>query len=251
MQHNLLTKHENLLRLEKATADRTVTLSEEQTQALKRFSPEFRERHIEAHHTGALVVVDTFFEGTLKGVGMVYLQTATDCPARYAWARLYSSKLPVTAVHLMVNDMLPAFEAQGAKIEPVHSDNGREFCGIPDQHPYQFFLQLEDIPHRVTSVQRPQSNDSVERLHRTPLDEYFRVEGRRIWFETIEEMQAVLEDYPQGYNTRRPHQGRGMNGRTRIRAFTEGPPKANPKGGVTETAKSTKLRTARRTLQTR
>ena len=95
----------------------------------------------------------------------------------------------------------------------------------------------------MTSVQRPQSNDSVERFHRTPLDEYFRVEGRRIWFETIEEMQAVLEDYPQGYNTRRPHQGRGMHGRTPIRAFTEGLPKAITKE-VTETAKSTKLKAA-------
>jgi hypothetical protein len=30
-------------------------------------SPEFRERHIEAPHTGALVAVDTFFVGVLKG----------------------------------------------------------------------------------------------------------------------------------------------------------------------------------------
>jgi hypothetical protein len=29
MRHNLLTKHERLLRLEKATAERTITLTEE------------------------------------------------------------------------------------------------------------------------------------------------------------------------------------------------------------------------------
>ncbi len=243
MRHNLLIKHERPLRLEKATADRAIALTEEQSQALERFSPEFRERHIEAPHTGALVAVDTFFVGTLKGVGMVYLQTATDCPARYAWARLYSAKLPVTAVHLMDNDILPAFEAQGAKIEPVHSDNGREFCGIPDQHPYQFFLQLKDIPDRMTSVQRPKSNDSLERFHRTLLDEHFRVEGRRTWFETIEEMQAVLDDYLEGYNTKRPHQGRGMNGRTPIRAFTEGAPKTS-NTEVTSQTKTAKLKAA-------
>ena len=33
------------------------------------------------------------------------------------------------------------------------------------------------------------------------------------WFETIEQMQTVLDDYLVGYNTKRPHQGRGMNGR--------------------------------------
>src|SRR5690349_12397927 len=56
-RHSLLTKHERLLRLEKQTADRKLSLSEEQIRLLERFSPEFRERHIEAPHTGALVAV--------------------------------------------------------------------------------------------------------------------------------------------------------------------------------------------------
>ena len=54
-------------------------------------------------------------------------------------------------------------------------------------------------------VSRPQSNGIVERLHRTPLDEHFRVEGRKTWFETIEEMQTVLDDNLTSYTTRRPH----------------------------------------------
>jgi hypothetical protein len=110
-RHDLLTKHERLLRLEKATAERTIELTEEQMRLLERFSPEFRERHIEAPHTGSLVAVATFFVGTLKGVGKLYLQTAIDCHSRYAWARLYPSKLPVTAVHLMNGDVIPTFEA--------------------------------------------------------------------------------------------------------------------------------------------
>lgn len=239
-RNGLLTKHERLLRLEKATAERKVELSEEQTRLLERFSPEFRERHIEAPHTGSLVAVDTFFVGTLKGVGKVYLQTAIDCHSRYAWARLYSSKLPVTAVHLMNNDVLPTFESHDAKIENVLSDNGREFCGRPDQHPYELFLQLEEIGHRTTRVKRPQSNGIVERLHRTLLDEHFRVEGRRTWFETIEEMQAVLDSYLEGYNHRRPHQGRGMNGRTPALAFVQGIRKPEPVKEEKTTAKQPK-----------
>ena len=38
-------------------------------------------------------------------------------------------------------------------IDTVLSDNGREFCGRPDQHPYELFLQLEDIEHRTTRVE--------------------------------------------------------------------------------------------------
>lgn len=233
-RHALLTKHDRLLRLEKATSERELQLSDEQVRLLERFSPEFRERHIEAPHTGALVAVDTFLVGHLKGVGRLYLQTATDCASRHAWARLYPNKLPVTAVQLLNNDVLPAFEQHDAIIEAVLSDNGREFRGREDRHPYELFLQLEGIKHKRTRVRRPQSNGIVERLHRTLLDEHFRVEGRKTWFETIDEVQIVLDAYLIDYNTMRPHQGRGMNGRTPLKAFRDGIRKPSRKEATTE-----------------
>lgn len=223
-RHNILTKHERLLRLERSQGERKIELTESQIKLLERFSPEFRDRHIEAPFTGALVGVDTFFVGAMKGIGKIYLQTAIDCHSRYAWARMYTNKMPVTAVHLLNTDVLPTFEANGAKISAVLSDNGREFCGRPDAHPYELFLQLEEIEHRTTRVRRPQSNGFVERLHRTLLDEHFRVEGRKTWFETVEEMQTALDAYLVMYNTQRPHQGRGMNGRTPATAFVAGLP---------------------------
>ncbi len=224
-RHKLLTKHERLLRLERHVAKTQMALSDEQVRLLERFSPEFCERHIETRHTGDLVAVDTFFVGTLKGVGKVYLQSAIDCHSRYAWGRLYTNKLPVTAVHLLNTDILPTFEQHAAKISTILSDNGREFCGRPDQHPYELFLQLEDIEHRTTQVRRPQSNGFVERLHRTLLDEHFRVMGRTKWYESLEQMQTDLDAYLQQYNHERPHQGREMNGRTPFKAFVDGLPK--------------------------
>src|SRR5574338_506853 len=132
----------------------------------------------------------------------------------------------------MNNDVLPTFEAEATAINTVLSNNGREFCGRQDQHPYELFLQLEGIAHKTTRVKRPQSNGIAERFHRTLLDEHFRVEGRRTWFETIDEMQAVLDRYLVEYNTQRPHQGRGMNGRTPLQAFHDGIKKgANPTPG--------------------
>lgn len=218
-RHGLCRKHDRLLRLEKATAERPVALSDEQIAALERFNPEFRERHIEAPFTGDLLAVDTFFVGHLKGVGKIYLQSAIDCCSRYAWGRLYTNKMPLTAVHLLNTDVLPTFEAHGVTVKTVLSDNGREFCGRPDTHPYELFLQLEGIAHRTTRIRRPQSNGIVERLHRTLLDEHFRVEGRRTWFESLDEMQAALEAYLLTYNTQRSHQGRGMNGGTPAQVF--------------------------------
>lgn len=224
-RHKLETRHERLLRLEQAARARKLTLSDEQVRLLERYSPEFRERHIVTHHSGELLAVDTFFVGTLKGVGKVYLQSALDCHSRYAFGRLYTTKLPVTAVHLLNEDVLPFFEQHGCKVQTVLSDNGREYCGRPDQHPYELFLQLEDIEHRTTKVRRPQSNGFIERLHRTLLDEHFRIMGRTKWYEGIEEMQQDLDAFLETYNTQRPHQGRGMKGRTPITVFLAGIPK--------------------------
>jgi transposase InsO family protein len=236
-RHNLLTKTERLLRLEKSVAERKMELSDEQIRLLERFSPEFRERQIEVHRTGELVAVDTFFVGTLKGVGRVYMQSAIDCFSRYAWGRLYTSKLPMTAVHLLNTDVLPTFEAHAAKIQTVLSDNGREFCGRPDRHPYELFLQLEEIEHRTTRVRRPQSNGFVERLHRTLLDEHFRVMGRKKFYESVDEMQRDLEIYLKQYNDKRPHQGRMMKGRTPAAAFVTGLKRTSPSSPSKESLK--------------
>jgi len=49
--------------------------------------------------------------------------------------------------------------------------------------------------------------------------------GSTKWYESVEEMQVDLIAYLQGYNTERPHQGRGMQGRTPYQVFTDGLPK--------------------------
>ena len=108
-----MTKNQRLLRLEQTASKRRIKLSDEQIRLLERFNPEFRERHIEPHHTGELVAVDMSYVGTLKGVGRIYLQSVIDCHSRYAWGRLYTSKLPVTAVHVLNEDVLPFCEKHG------------------------------------------------------------------------------------------------------------------------------------------
>lgn len=112
-------------------------------------------------------------------------------------------------MQVLKNRGLPTFVQHDATVDAVLSDNGHELCGREDKHPYELFLQLGDIVHKRTKVARPQSNGIVERLHRTMLDKHFRVEGRTMWFETVEEMQAALDAYLLAYNT---------NDRTRDRA---------------------------------
>ena len=155
-------------------------------------------------------------------VGKVYIQTVLDCFSRYVWARLYTSQMPVTAVQILNNHVPPFFEEHGVKVETILSDNGREYCGPEDRHPYELFLQLEEIEHRKAKVGRPQSKGFIERFHRTLLDEHLRVKGRTTWYESVEEMQADLDAYLETYNRNRPHRGRSMQGRTPYQVFKKG-----------------------------
>ncbi len=62
-------------------------------------------------------------------------------------------------------------------MKAVLTDNGREFCGT-ENHPYELYLDLNDIEHRRTKVRSPKTNGFVERFNRTVLDEFFRVKMR-------------------------------------------------------------------------
>ena len=222
VRNNMESRFQRLLKLEEKQEENGFELTEGQIQLLEKFNPEFRDRKIETKHVGYLVSIDTFMVGTLKGVGRVYLQTVIDCHSRHAWGRLYTNKVPVTAVHVMNNDVLPFFEKHGVKIKNVLTDNGREYCGRPDRHPFELFLQLEEIEHKTTAVRRPQSNGFVERLHKTLLDEHFRIKGREKYYDTLTEMQEDLDRYFAEYNNKRAHQGRNMGGRTPYQAFVDG-----------------------------
>lgn len=226
-RHSLLTKHQRLLRLEAHHREKKIELTEKQVRLLEKFSPEFRDRHIEVSKTGELVAMDTFMVGSLKGIGRIYLQTVIDCYSRYAWGKLHTTKMPVTAVQTLNNIVLPFFDEHDIVVENVLTDNGREYCGRKDKHPFELFLQMEGIEHRTTKVRRPQSNGFVERLHRTLLDEHFRIKGREKFYESLDEMQKDLNEFLKFYNTKRTHQGRNMNGSTPEKMFL----KSKNKGG--------------------
>jgi len=228
-RHDLVTKHKRLLRLERHCRGTNIPLTEEHIALLEKFDPEFRERHIQADCTGQLVALDTFMVGNLKGIGKIYLQTVVDCHSRFAFGHLYTSKVPVTAVHVLNEKVLPFFEEHECPVVTILTDNGCEYCGRMDGHPFELFLQLEAIEHRRTPVRRPQSNGIVERLHKTLLDEHFRIKGRIKFYESLQEMQTDLDAYLQIYNYERAHQGRNMNGRTPRQAFVEGIPHLSDK----------------------
>ena len=119
-------------------------------------------------------------------------------------------------------DVLAGDDAEVAKPESFQPEH---LSRIDGEAPFvAVVMQLEEIEHRTTQVRRPQSNGIAERLHRTLLDEHFRIMGRTKFYESVEEMQTDLDIFLDSYNQERPHQGRNMNGRTPLQAFLEGLP---------------------------
>lgn len=214
LRHDLETRYKRLMHLEVQARSETLVLSEQQIKLLERHSADFRCRHVESSAPGELLNQDTFYWGTLKGVGKVYVQVVIDTFCSLDFAKVYSSKLPITACDLLYERVLPFYDAIGVPVKAILTDNGREFCGKPDSHPYELLLAVEDIEHRNTKVRSPRTNGFVERMNRTMLDECFRVAGRQTWYVGIDEIQRDLDAFMTFYNLDRTHQGYRLNGRT-------------------------------------
>ena len=106
-------------------------------------------------------------------------------------------------------------------MDAILTDNGREYCGLPDQHPYELLLSMEEIEHRKTKIRSPRTNGFVERMNRTLLDECFRVQGRQTWYMEVDEIQRDLDRFMRYYNLERSHQGYRLKGRTPAQALME------------------------------
>ena len=57
--------------------------------------------------------------------------------------------MPIRAADLLNDRVLPFHAALGIIVGATLTDNGREFCGKPESHPYELLLAMEGIDHRT------------------------------------------------------------------------------------------------------
>lgn len=223
LRHDLANLKKRLKALEDKVAKEGIILSDEQVAALERKKIDDEvSGEIDTHHPGYLGSQDTFYVGNMKGVGRIYQQTFVDTYCKVAFAKLYTTKTPITAADLLNDRVLPFFESEKLPMLRILTDRGTEYCGRVEQHDYQLYLAVNDIDHTKTKAMSPQTNGICERFHKTILNEFYQVAFRKKLYSSIEELQNDLDEWITYYNNDRTHQGKMCCGRTPMATLQDG-----------------------------
>ena len=208
--------------LESKVALKGLILTEVQLIALER-KKEKKEAtgEIETEHPGYLGAQDTYYVGNIKGVGRIYQQTFIDTYSKVAIAKLYDRKNAITAADTLNDTVLPLFEEHQIPLLRILTDRGTEYCGKPEYHQYELYLQIEGIAHTKTKARSPQTNGICERFHRTIQDEFYSIAFRKKLYASITEMQKDLDQWLDSYNNERTHSGKYCYGETPMKTFVD------------------------------
>jgi len=180
--------------------------------------------HISAYYPGYLFCQDTFYVGTIKGVGRIYQQTGIDAYSNFGFAKVYTDKMAISAIDFLATKVLPVYGEFHIPLNRILTDNGKEYTThwANGNHEYEKYLETHGIRHAKIKPRTPQSNGIIERFNRTLLEEFYQIAMMKKVYSSLFELQDDLDQFITYYNFKRTNQGYKLKGKIPYQKFLDG-----------------------------
>jgi transposase InsO family protein len=183
-----------------------------------------KETHIMAYYPGYLLCQDTFYVGTIKGLGRIYQEIGIDAYSSFGFAKIYLNKKADSAIDFVKSKVLPVYGIFGIPLDRILTDNGKEYTTHWEKgnHDYENFLASCSIRHTRIKTRCPKSNGMVERFNRTLLEEFYQIAMLEKVYTSLNELQDDLDQFILYYNFKRTNQGYRLKGKIPYQKFLNG-----------------------------
>jgi hypothetical protein len=74
-----------------------------------------------------LSILDTFYVGTIKGLGSIYQQAGIDAYANFGFAKVYTNKKAESAIDFVKTKVMPEYGMFQIALDRILTDNGKEY----------------------------------------------------------------------------------------------------------------------------
>jgi len=152
-------------------------------------------------YPGEMIHVDCtrlpLLEGEKKTDRREYLFVGIDDYSRELYAGIFPDKTSISAGKFLKQTL----DECPYTVECIYSDNGTEFKGNPNHHPFMQICLDQKIKQQHTKVKRPQTNGKAERVIRTLKENWHQTNH----FSDREQRQLSINRFINYYNLVKPH----------------------------------------------